>query len=413
MPTPSAYVGADIRSVFGKTVPERRSNTIELLYFTDRADRENPLDPLPYGQERAWHIAFGEARVGFSPDVDWTALAMESVRSPRSRRLRFQLTQTRELGRFPREPYDIVKRPDGTLAHDPNELAAHKRSAAAVRRVVRDRLQRSPSKRVLLYVHGFNETFATAAYTAADLCHFLGRQDVCAFFTWPAASSGNLLMSYTSTTESATYAEDHLRKVVRLLATTPGVEGVEIMAHSRGSAVVLKALKALVLETMHAGLEPAETLKINNVVLFSPDVDAELGFQAITSVFSDPDAFSAWQGARLPDALRGRLTVCASPKDRALSLSRWLFRGQGRVGALRSRDISNEEQRYLERLDAVDFVIYKGRRTDFLGHSFFLTNPMVSSDIMMLLRYGRAPDHPSRDLVRRGQIVWVLRGNED
>jgi len=39
----------------------------------------------------------------------------------------------------------------------------------------------------MLYVHGFNETFATAAFTAAELCHFLGREDVSWKFRPPAA----------------------------------------------------------------------------------------------------------------------------------------------------------------------------------------------------------------------------------
>ncbi len=89
----------------------------------------------------------------------------------------------------------------------------------------------------MLYVHGFNETFASAAYTAAELCHFLGREQVCAFFTWPASSTGNFLTSYTTTTESADYAVEHLKKTIRMIAATPGVEGIQLLAHSRGTAV--------------------------------------------------------------------------------------------------------------------------------------------------------------------------------
>jgi esterase/lipase superfamily enzyme len=47
-------------------------------------------------------------------------------------------------------------------------------------------LERSPTKEITLYVHGFNETFATATFTTAELCHFLGREPVCVLFTWPA-----------------------------------------------------------------------------------------------------------------------------------------------------------------------------------------------------------------------------------
>ena len=69
-------------------------------------------------------------------------------------------------------------------------------------------------------MHGFNETFATAAYTTAELCHFLGREQMCAFFTWPASSTGNFLTSYTTTTESAEYAVEHLKKTIRRSART-------------------------------------------------------------------------------------------------------------------------------------------------------------------------------------------------
>ncbi|MGB5834090.1 MAG: alpha/beta hydrolase, partial [Thiohalocapsa sp.] len=137
--------------------------------------------------------------------------------------------------------------------------------------------------------------------------------------------------SYTSTTESAQYAVGHLKKTIRLLATTPGVERVQLLAHSRGTALLLDALRELFLEAIGAGQEPAKTLNFDNVVLFSPDLDVEVGGQAITAYVSDPDLISVWPTGRLPQSLRGRLTIYSSPRDRALLVSRILFRSDNRV----------------------------------------------------------------------------------
>ena len=255
-------------------------------------------------------------------------------------------------------------------------------------------------------MHGFNETFATAAYTAAELCHFLGREQVCAFFTWPASTTGNFLISYTTTTESADYAVEHLKKSIRALAMTPGVEGLQILAHSRGTALTLSAIRELGLEAIAAGKEPVDVYKIDNLVLFSPDIDVDLAAQRITGFLSDPDLVTVWPEGKLPRVLRSRLTVYTSPDDRALLVSRILFRSRKRAGQLRPEDIPEKGQRYLEALGRMDLISYLGKRTDFFGHSYFTTNPQVSSDLIQLIRYGRKLGEPGRQLVKTGPITW-------
>ncbi|MCG6896317.1 MAG: alpha/beta hydrolase [Thiocapsa sp.] len=271
---------------------------------------------------------------------------------------------------------------------------------------VQRRLAAAPSKEVLLYVHGFNETFATAAFTTAELCHFLGREHVCAFFTWPASTTGNFLISYSATTESGDHAVEHLKKTIRLLATTPGVEGMQILAHSRGTALTLKAVRELGLEAIAAGKEAVDLYKIDNLVLLSPDIDIDIATLQITGFISDPDLVTVWPEGKLPRVLKGRLTVYASPEDRALLVSRILFRSRQRVGQLRPEDIPEERQRYMAELGRLDLISYQGKRTDFFGHSYFTSNPQVSSDLIQLIRYGRRLGEPGRELIRTGPITW-------
>jgi esterase/lipase superfamily enzyme len=407
MPTPVVYQEPGGMPVLTLPAESRSATTaVDLLYITDRATETDPASDLPYGQERAKRIDFGSARVEIGPGVSWPVLERESRLAARTRDLDLSLGRVQRIGAFPREPYDIRIGEDGHRYRDDATLAQHLSARRQLQDEVQRRLALSPSNEVMLYVHGFNETFETSAFTAAELCHFLGREPVCAFFTWPASSTGNFLTSYTSTTESADYARNHLKKVIRTVATTPGVERVQLLAHSRGTALLLAVVRDLFSEAISAGKEPADVLKVDNIVLFSPDIDMEVAAQMISSYASDPDVFSVWPSGRLPNSLSGRLTVYSSPKDRALLVSRILFRSRNRVGNLRPEDIAREAQQYLNRLGDIDVVVYEGERTDAFGHAYFTTNPQVSSDVVQLLRFGKAPGDPGRSLIQRGPVVW-------
>lgn len=413
MPTPLLYQGPGAVSVFLQPKAVRSGSTdVDLLYLTDRGPETDAGIYLPYGETRAKSIAFGSARVEIGPGVSWEILDRESRLAERNRELDLSLGRVEELGRFPDEPYGVELRADGALYRDSADMADHKRTARLLREELRRRLARSPNKEVTLYVHGFNESFATAAFTAAELCHFLGREPVCAFFTWPASHTGNFLTSYSSTTESAQYAEDHLKQVVRMLATTPGVEGLQLLAHSRGAGLLLKTVRDLFIEAIAAGKEPIKALRIDNLVLFSPDIDIDVARKDITYGISDPDMFTVWSNERLPRSLGGRLTIYSSPQDRALRVSRILFRSQSRAGNMRAEDVPMDLQRFLAPLDKLDVVVYEGQRTDTHGHFYFTTNPQVSSDLIQLLRYGKKPGDPGRELIKVGPIVWKFPRTE-
>jgi esterase/lipase superfamily enzyme len=415
MPTPALYQEPGGKPVFDALAEGRqaRDPDLDLLFITDRAAETDPESNLPYGQERARRIAFGSARVRVVPGLDWETLSAQSQLAERTREVNLELGEVREIGAFPDEPYQIAAGPSGKVLRDREELVRHSDAKIGLQGEVQRRLAAAPKREVLLYVHGFNETFATAAYTAAELCHFLGREHVCAFFTWPASSSGNFLISYTTTTESADYAVEHLKKSIRMIATTPGVEGVQILAHSRGTALTLRAVRELAIEAIAAGKEPAVLYGIDNLVLLSPDIDVDIAAQNITGYLSDPDLVTVWPEVRLPRILDGRLTIYSSPEDRALLVSKILFRSRGRVGQLRPEDVPDRIQRHFEITGRTDLISYQGERTDLFGHSYFTTNPEVSSDLIQLIRYGRQLGEPGRELVKTGRVTWRFPDDRD
>jgi esterase/lipase superfamily enzyme len=405
MPTPALFDRPAARGIFAQVPAERRKAYVDLLYVTDRAPDTSTGAESPYGQERSRSLAFGSAQVALLPPMDWEELQRHSLTNPREKGIALQVASVRELGRYPTEPYPVQTTARG-IKRDPTTLEHHERAEIALKAEVQKRLQSAPSREVVLYVHGFNETFASAAYTAAELCHFLGRSHVCSFFTWPASSTGGPLTSYISTTESAQYSVGHLKKYIRTLAQTPGVEGLHLLAHSRGAAVMLNALRELSLEAVAAGENPADAMKFDNWVLMSPDVDVDVASQQLEVFASDPNLSTPWRSPELPKFLNGRFTVYASPEDRALRLSEVLFRSRHRVGQLTPDSIPPSIQEYFAKVGNVDIIVYEGKRTDRFGHSYFASNPRVSADLIELIREGTPPGSPRRPLIRAGKIAW-------
>lgn len=406
MPTPLLYQSSANHAVFEQVHPERRRSSMDLLYITDRAAATSADTVGPYGQGRAKSLAFGSAIVELTPRMDWPELVRESLIHRRSVEVGLELRRVEEIGRYPAEPYPILRTPSDRLRRDPVVLAQHQRSEDRLRQEVERRLETAPTGEVILFVHGFNETFATAAYTAADLCHFLGRAHVCAFFTWPASATGNPLFSYEKTTESALYSVGHLKKALRTLAQIPDVDRIQLLAHSRGAAVALLALRELSIEAIAAGEEPADAMKLEHLILLSPDVDTEVASQQLAIFASDPGMTNRWPHGYLPRFLNGRFAVYSSPKDRALGLSRFLFGSKARVGQMRPEDITDGYREVFARDGNIDLVVFEGKRTDFFGHSYFQSNPRVSADLIELLRNGTAPGAPGRDLERLGPVTW-------
>ncbi len=405
MPTPATFHLPTARTIFEQVPPERRKDSIDLLYITDRAPETGPDAELPYGQERARTTRFGSAQILLRPSMTWDELRRHSLADPRDLRIGMELGAVDELGSYPEAPYRVERTGTG-VRRDPAVMDAHRRADDALQAEAQRRLALAPTKEVVLYVHGFNETFETAAFTAAELCHFFGRAHVCAFFTWPASSTGNPLISFTSTTESATYAVGHLKRTIRTLARTPGVEGVHLLAHSRGSALLLNAARELSIEAIAAGDNPSETMKLKHLVLMSPDIDAQVASAQLEIFVSDPDMNTHWHSSDLPRFLRGRFTIYASPKDRALLLSKLLFRSRERVGELTPDEISAQTKDYFATLGNVDIIVFEGKRTDFFGHSYFTSNPRVSADLIELIRNGTLPGDPKRPLMRTGETTW-------
>ncbi|HET9694125.1 MAG TPA: alpha/beta hydrolase [Steroidobacteraceae bacterium] len=407
MPTPALYTGKNAKPLFDDASTDSRRPSIDLLFVTDRAPAEQ-ADDVPYAAERSRSIAFGSATIDFGKDLSWEELVRESTATQRMRPVQLELGPITEHGRFPPTPFEVEIAPDG-VRRVPAVVEAYEQAKDQLQAEIASRLARATRKEVVLYVHGYHNTFEQAALTTGELCHFLGREFVCALFTWPAGGRRGIF-GYAFDRESSEYAVEDLLKTIRIIGRTPGVERIHLIAHSRGTDTLTSAVAALSVEAYAMQSSPDREFHIGNVVLVAPDLDGDVAVNKIFKVFSDPDlpfGGAAAPRAVIPPASGLRVTLYVSLEDKALATASWLMGSIARLGRIDSTMLDADQIAEIASLGAVDIVQVRGR-TDFFGHSYLSSNPLVSADIIALLRYDLRPGEPGRPLEHVSGSFWQV-----
>jgi esterase/lipase superfamily enzyme len=159
------------------------------------------------------------------------------------------------------------------------------------------------SRSLLVFVHGFNTSFAEAALRTAQLAHDLEFPGVPMFMSWPASKV------YTHSTESVELAKGPFNALLDDIAALP-FDKVYILAHSMGTRLVAKVLAA----RKQSG---ADLSKIQEVLLAAPDINTHIFTSEIAPVLSGLSTM--------------RKTIYASSDDLALKASS-AVNGYPRVG---------------------------------------------------------------------------------
>ncbi|MBX4929706.1 alpha/beta hydrolase [Rhizobium binae] len=206
------------------------------------------------------------------------------------------------------------------------------------------------SRRVLVFVHGFNNRYEDAVYRFAQIVHDSHADVAPVVFTWPSRAS---IFDYNYDKESTNYSRDALEELLTRTAANPAVADITIMAHSMGTWLTVEALRQMAIRNGEvAG-------KINNVILASPDLDVDVFGRQFASLGKDKPHF----------------TIFVSQDDRALALSR---RISGNIDRLGQIDPSAEP--YRSKLEAAGITVLdltKLKGGDRLNHGKFAESPEV------------------------------------
>lgn len=161
----------------------------------------------------------------------------------------------------------------------------------------------------VIFVHGFNNTFAEGLYRFAQLDHDLQIPGVAVHYSWPSAAQP---LGYVQDRDSALFARDGLEELIRDVAKA-GAKRIVLVAHSMGGQLTMEALRQIALRGDQGLMN-----RIDGVVLISPDMDVDV-FRMTAKVIGD-----------LPEPF----IIFGSPRDGVLRLSGFITGQQGRLGAL-------------------------------------------------------------------------------
>jgi esterase/lipase superfamily enzyme len=394
MPTPNLYAEGLDNPFVGVPV-ELQNNKVDVMYMTDRAPEGGPPEWRTYGYQRSRSIGFGLAEVRIGDDVSWADLVKASLARYRIGALALGVSRVMELGRFAETPRSLIELPGSADARatDASEQAAEEQ----FRKTLAEQLSHTPVKDVYLFVHGYANTFDDGVKTVAQIWHFLGRQGAPMAYSWPAGRSG-LLRGYTYDRESSEFTVYHFKQMLRLIASCPDVRKVHLIGHSRGTDVVTTGVRELHLELTGQGKPTREVLKLGTMVLAAPDMDFDVVVQRLMTA----------RIGHVPE--RAAIYVCSN--DEALGVANWLFGGLKRLGQLKSDMFSPAEIDALRRVGTPQVIDARVSEPGAFGHDYFHSNPAVSSDLILLLRYQYAPGAENgRPLGVNEKGFWVIEND--
>ena len=202
---------------------------------------------------------------------------------------------------------------------------------SAVMALLHTQVKTSSGRQVLVFVHGFNNKFEDAVYRFAQIVHDSGTDAVPVLFTWP--SQGTVL-AYGYDRESTNFSRTQLETLLRTLATDNQVGEVSILAHSMGNWLALEALRQMAIRD--GKINP----KIRNVLLAAPDVDVDVARTQIADM----------------GPMRPQFSLFVSRDDKALGLSKDLWGGKTRLGAVNADLEPYRSQLVAERINVYDLT---------------------------------------------------------
>ena len=172
---------------------------------------------------------------------------------------------------------------------------------------LRQQVEASPRRSLLLIVHGFRERFPSALRKTAFLSHVLDINTPVVVFDWPG-DQGSSLRGYRRARQIAAESGAELAATLEMIIEDVQPERLWLLANSMGGQVVVDAFSLLNRDADFSDLQT----EIENVVLTAPDVDHQ--------EFND-------QFKQEIKALAKNVTVYVSSNDRALLVSRVINRG--------------------------------------------------------------------------------------
>lgn len=318
----------------GKPKPKANATLVEVLFGTDRLPT-GLTDPNRY---------FGTASGEFSYGISYVSIPSVHERGVLERPSLWRL----EFRENPKKHFVLER--------------VESQSHPSFFKGLQNRLANSNKDRLLVFVHGFNTSFADAALRTAQLSFDLEFQGVPVLYSWPTLESEDP-RAYAADEATIQISGVRLANFLDEILNRTGAKEVFLVAHSMGNQALANAFIQIVDRSANA------RQRIKELVLIAPDIDRAVFTEVIAPKLASAGA---------------PVTLYASRDDLALVLSRGLRGGKVRLGDLLNGPFLAS---YIDTIDA------SGTDTSLAKHSYYMTQ-----DLFYLINYRYRAD--KRYLVR-------------
>lgn len=260
---------------------------------------------------------------------------------------------------------------------------------------------RTPGREVMLFIHGFDNSFEDAAKTAARVGVGIGFTGALVLYSWPSAGSP---FNYLADRNNAYWAVHDLKELISDLTASQWVGRLSVGVHSMGNESFIRAYTELASECRGTRGGCENLRKLRAMVLAAPDVDRE--------IFLDQHA------AKLT-SLDARVVLYTSRADMALAASALVQGGDyERLG------------KNVVCIPGIHVTDVSDVKTDVLGHSWISQSRAVLQDLRCSLtencnryatgllremictpgmRYALPDGGAGRDRATEGSSFWQLQ----
>ncbi|WP_298355012.1 alpha/beta hydrolase [Rhodoblastus sp.] len=221
--------------------------------------------------------------------------------------------------------------------------------------------------KILVLIHGFNNSFGAVADRALELGAELDYAGAILAWSWPSEGSA---FSYPYDEDSSAWSEPHLADLVEKIAALAPDLRIDFVAHSMGNRILLQMLRDFALEKAN--------LRVGVAVLAAPDVSQDVFRQQLPQV-------------QKIGALR---TLYASEYDRAIEISE-SYHSAPRAGSGGGAIL------VAQGIESVDAKLS--------GHSYVFDEPKAMRDFKQIVNQElKAPQRGLPEREKAGAAYWLI-----
>lgn len=224
---------------------------------------------------------------------------------------------------------------------------------AFIRAVSKRLSEENNSRKALIFVHGYNNSFDDAAIRTAQIYYDVekyGTKFVPIFYSW---ASQDRAIGYTIDETNSEWSQRNFYIFLKNFLEETDADEVYLMAHSMGNRILTKALVDISED------RPSLTQKIKHIFLAAPDIDTM--------------TFKRDIGGVLASMTEGKVSLYVSSRDKALLASKDLH-GSPRTGWF----TPGSELVVIKGIETIDSSLID---LSFIGHDYAMSTCTVLQDI--------------------------------